>query len=319
MMLRFFLACALLVGGCKAEASNSLPKAVGSGVQPPTVPKVSELMAETSGGVNRSGAGLTATGTLFPIEQAELGPKATGVLTAVLVEEGQPVKKGQVVFRLDPIHAGLAIQQAKTLRDAASVNLRAAELDYQRTKELHQRGSVPQATFDQVQTRYDSAKNAVAQADVALSMAQRASADTVVRSPIEGVVTAKLKSVGETVTMMPPTIVLIVQNVSVLELRTRIPERNLGSLAAGTKLVVSFPALEIERTVDVGRVNPAVDTLTRTVEIVAKLENSDGRLRPGMLAEVRLATETAPAASGRALPAPPRSGSVRNVATRKIP
>ncbi|HEY8944817.1 MAG TPA: efflux RND transporter periplasmic adaptor subunit, partial [Polyangiaceae bacterium] len=221
-------------------------------------------------------------------------------------------------------------QQARTLLNAANVGLKSAELDYQRTRELHQRGSVPQATFDQMQARYDNAKNAVAQAQVALSMAQRASADTVVTSPIDGVVTAKLKNVGETVTMMPPTVVLVVQNVKVLELRTRLPERNLAVLSPGTRLVVSFPALKIERTVDVARINPAVDALTRTVEIVARLDNADGRLKPGMLAEVRLASEVAagaPGASGSAgtppapaaSGAPASSGAVRNVATRKTP
>lgn len=295
MMLRFLytgLLAILMASGCKADAASSLPKAAGSGIEPPVVPKVSELMTKSSVDASPGAAGLSVTGTLFAVEHAELGPKSSGVLNAVFVEEGQSIKKGQAVFRLDAAQASLGVQQARALLDAANVGLRSAELDYQRTRELHQRGSVPQASFDQMQARYDAADSAVTQAKVALSMARRANLDTVVHSPIDGVVTAKLKSVGETVTMMPPTVVLVVQNVRTLELRVRLPERSLAALSPGRNLVVSFPALSIERSVAVLRVNPAVDAATRTVEVVARLDNSDGLLKPGMLAEVRLSAET---------------------------
>lgn len=308
MIARPICACALFglaALGCKNETAQALPLPAGSGVAPPAIPKVEDLITESSSpDRGAKGSGLTATGTLFPNEQAELGPKTSGVLSAVLVEEGQTVKKGQLLFRLEASQANLAVQQAKTMLETAKVNLRAAELEYQRIKELHGRGSVPQATYDQVQARYDSAKTSVAQAEVALSMAQRTSADTVVRSPIDGVVTAKLKSVGETVTMMPPTVVLIVQDLRKLELRARLPERSLATLNPGTPLTVKVPALDIERTVPVERVNPAVDPLTRTVEVIAKLDNADGKLKPGMLVEVSQLPPSAPAVASAPSQAP---------------
>jgi multidrug efflux pump subunit AcrA (membrane-fusion protein) len=114
------------------------------------------------------------------------------------------------------------------------------------------------------------------------------------------VVTSKLKNVGETVTMMPPTTVLVVQDVAHLELRTRLPERALMQLAPGNKLRVEFPALGIERVVPVLRINPTVDLMTRTVEVIADVDNLDGALRPGMLADVTLGAESgAPGAGGR--------------------
>ena len=98
----------------------------------------------------------------------------------------------------------------------------------------------------------------------------------------------KRKSVGEMVTMMPPTIVLVVQDVSVLELKVRLPERALRNVSAGSELTASFPALGVDRVTRVKRINPAIDIATRTVEIVADVDNSDGTLKPGMLADVRL-------------------------------
>ena len=291
-----FLMAAICAGAvsCKESgAKSALPPASGSGVAAPDVPKVRDLVVETADAGATDSNALSATGTLYAREEAALGPKASGVLSAVTVKEGDRVKKGQLLFRLESLQSDLGVKQAKALLQAAEVGHRAAELDYRRTKELLDRGSVAAATFDQVQARYDSAKSAVDQAKVALSMAQKASGDTAVHSPITGVVTAKLKSVGEMVTMTPPTVVLVVQDVSVLELKVRLPERALRQLALGSELTASFPALGVERVTKVKRINPAIDILTRTVEVVADFDNKDQSLKPGMLADVRLGSAAA--------------------------
>lgn len=287
----------VLVGGvaavaCKnAEGKPELTAA--SALPPPAIPAVSSLQTPEPAADAGASNSLSGTGTLFPREEAQLGPKMSGVLTAVNVEEGDRVKKGQVLFKLDSSSADLSVRQAKTQLETAEVQLRAAEVDWKRTKELHDRGSIAPATFDAVQARYDSAKTSVSQAKVAVSMAQKMSGDSSVRSPITGVVSAKLKSVGETVTMMPPTIVVIVQDTSVLELRARLPERSLKTLMPGSIIHVKLPAMSLTRDVPIKRINPSLDAITRSVEIIADLDNADGKLKPGMLAEIALGGEEA--------------------------
>jgi RND family efflux transporter MFP subunit len=291
----FVLSLALTIGqGCKrSEAKkDALPPPTGGSLPPPVVPQL-EIGTQAEARRAASKNGFHGTGTLHPRDEAELGPKATGVLTKITVDEGDSVKKGQLLFTLDAQQAGLGIEQAKAALETAKINMQNAELDFRRTKELFERGSVPPATFDQAKSRYDMAKSAVAQGDVAVSQAQKAAADTAVRSPITGVVTSRLKNVGETVTMMPPTVVLIVQDVSVLELRARLPERVLAKIKQDDELRVSIPAIAEERKVRIRRINPTIDARTRTVEIVADLDNTDGRLKPGMLAEVRFGSEDA--------------------------
>jgi RND family efflux transporter MFP subunit len=294
--------CIGLVSCKESGAKSALPPAAGSGVAPPLVPKVYDLVVETADAGAADSTAMSATGTLYAREEAQLGPKASGVLSAITVKEGDKVKKGQLLFRLESSDANLHVQQAKALLQAAEINQRAAELDHRRTKELVDRGSVALATFDQVQARYDNAKSAVDQAKVALSIAQKVSGDTAVRSPINGIVTAKYKNVGETVTMVPPTVVLVVQDVSVLELKARLPERALRTLAPGSTLTAQFAAIGLERTIAVKRINPAIDIATRTVEIVADLDNADAKLKPGMLADVRLGD------GARGSPAPGKAG-----------
>ena len=144
------------------------------------------------------------------------------------------------------------------------------------------------AQWDAIEARYDSAVVAVRQAEVARNMADKAVADTAVRSPLDGVVVAKLKSEGEMATMMPPTIILVVQDQATLDLRFRLPERALTTVKPGDAVTAKFESLGLARTAKVARVNPTVDARTRTVEVVAELDNKDLALKPGLLAEVQL-------------------------------
>lgn len=287
------VAAALPLGCKKSSATHELPSPTGSALPAPAIPALSAEPSPSSAAGAAGEDGIRGTGTLHPIREAQLGPKATGVLTHIAVDEGDRVKKGQLVFRIDSRQAALAVEQAKTALSAAKVNRDAAKLDYTRTKELSERGSVAPAVLDQSKARYDGAVAGVEQAAVALDLARKMAGDTSVRSPIDGVVTAKLKNLGETVTMMPPTVVLVVQDLHELELRARLPERALAVVDTGAELQVRIPALGSERKATIARVQPTVDARTRTVEVIAKLDNADGKLRPGMLAEVSVGKSTA--------------------------
>jgi membrane fusion protein (multidrug efflux system) len=92
--------------------------------------------------------------------------------------------------------------------------------------------------------------------------------------------------------------VLIVQNQSQLELKFRLPERSLATVAPGGAITARFEALGAARPAKVLRINPTVDPRTRTFEVVAVLDNADGALKPGLLAEVDLAPTPA-AAKGK--------------------
>jgi RND family efflux transporter MFP subunit len=271
--------------GCEAPADDklTLPAPTSSALPKLDVPR---LEATTDAGQKLAEGGLRSTGTLHPKQKAELGPKATGVITRLTVEEGDTVKKGQLLFALDSQQAALAVQQAKVSLNAAEINLAAAERDHERTKQLFERGSISPATLDQARTQYESAKSQIEQAKVFLSQAQKTGADTSVYSPIPGVVSAKLKSVGELATQTPPTVVLVIEDVSQLELRARLPERALGRLRAGDEFQATFPAVSETRKLRIARINPTVDARARTIEVVAFVDNAEGKLRPGMLTQV---------------------------------
>jgi RND family efflux transporter MFP subunit len=288
------LASSLLwAGGCKrSNASQGLPPTTGS-LAVPDVP-APPPSAGTDGATEVEQ--WVISGTSAPVREAKLGPKASGVIAAMSVEEGDKVKRGQVLFRLDASTTAMGIAQAEAALTTATVNRDAAESDLRRVQPLLERGSISPSAFDQAKARYDGAVAAVAQTQAALNTAKKVTGDTVVVSPIDGVVASRKASVGDTVTMMPPTIVLVVQDVSSLEVRARVPETWLKRLEPGKPIRIRFPSIEAQRVVPIARINPSVDSMTRTIEVVALVPNKDGALKAGMLVEVDFGSSVAAAA-----------------------
>jgi RND family efflux transporter MFP subunit len=302
------LAVAPALAGCKqkAEGQAALPPASGPGAPPaPALPKL-ERGAGVGSTTVAASEGKT-TGTTYPRAEAQVGPNGQGVIAKINFKEGDRVRRGGVLFRLDTGDAALRVEQAKTALAAAKVNLSATETEYKRTRSLFDQKAVNSMQWDQMQARMDGARVGVEQAEVALRMASKMLADATVRSPIDGVVAMKLKNEGEMATMMPPTIVLVVQDQSVLELRFRLSERDLARVRVGDTVTARFEALGETREARVVRVSPAVDPRTRTVEFVAEIPNANGALKSGLLAEVELGKAAAmtpppPATAGRRAP-----------------
>lgn len=293
----------LVFPGCKrSDAAEQLVPATGKGAPP--MPSMPSLESNSSAEVASGNQTLRATGTTQALHQAELGPKMSGVLAAVLVDEGDKVKKGQPLFRLEANNVGLAAKQAQAALAQAKVGQTQAEIDYQRTKGLYEQGAVSPAVWDQTRLGFDRAQVAVQQAQAALSSAQSLVGDTTVYSPFSGVVTSKRKSTGETVTMMPPTVVLVIQDLSKIEIRVKLAESSLSRLHAGSPMKVHFPYLNADRDVPIDRVNPSVDPLNRTVEIVGVVPNDDKSLKAGMLVEVTFPDGNAASSPSSATPAP---------------
>jgi RND family efflux transporter MFP subunit len=324
---RLLVATALLVPlACDrgdSEARPGLPpvRAEG-GADGPKIPKPPPRPDGLAAADKTALAASRYVATALPKHSAELGPRMSGTLTAVLVEEGERVKKGQLLFRLDTRTTKLGVAQAETALQGATIQRDNAQRELERQRKLAESGTISPAVLERAEATYSTTANAIAQAEVALSMARRNTSDSGVVSPIDGIVTSKLKTVGETVTMMPPTVVIEVQDQSTIELRARIPEAELKTIREGEHITAHFAALGVARDATIVRIQPTVDAQTRTIEIVADVANADNLLRPGMYVEVELAAlavqAAATAPTPAAAPAPESTTSLAS-ATRKRP
>lgn len=300
------LSLGLLAAGCdSADAQKpALPSAQASAPKLPTPSKPAGTSTAIKAG-HRDLSSERHVATALPKHSADLGPKMSGTLISVDVEEGQRVKKGQVLFRLDTKVGRLSVAQAEAAMQGAVIARDNAKRELERQQQLAAKGTVAAAVLERTESAYNAAANGVAQAEVAVSMARRGTADSAVVSPIDGVVAHKLKNVGETVTMMPPTIVVVIQDQSVLEVRARVPEAALRLVHEGEKVSAHFTAVEVTREATIVRVQPTVDAMTRTIEVVADVDNSDGALRPGMYVELELRAPLASILSDQPPPTQP--------------
>ena len=289
------------MAACKREQAE-LPPAKGNDA--PAMPDLPQLDKADDQATTVTTSEARTTGTTYPRAEAQLGPSASGLIDKIFVKEGDLVKRGQVVFRQDVRDAALRVDQAKVQLESTRVNLRASEQDYQRTKAMFDQKAMNQVQWDQAQTRLDSAKVGVQQAEVALNVANKALADATVRSPIDGIVVSKLKNEGEMATMTPATTVLVIQDQSALELRFRLPERALRYVKIGATVKATFDAVGVEREAKVVRIQSAIDAQTRTVEVVVLIPNQDNALKAGLLASVEMGSIVAAAAAAGGAPAP---------------
>jgi membrane fusion protein (multidrug efflux system) len=281
---------AAALAGCgkdtKEADRKALPPPTGAGSPPlPALPAVVKPAAPPSA---TTASARRSTGTLLPHSEVAVVARASGVVVELTVDVGARVKKGQVLFRIDDRGTGLRLAQAQTQLAAAELQLKTVEVEYRRSKLLFDQQAVTQQHWDQVSAQVDAARVGVAQARNGVAVASKAVVDATARAPIDGIVVSRPVAFGDYVNDGTPTKVLVLQDQATLDLKFRMPEQALASVRTGDAITVSLPALGLSRKANISIVAPSVDPRTRTVEMTAVLENRDGALRPGLMADISL-------------------------------
>ena len=194
-------------------------------------------------------------------------------IKAIYVDEGMKVVKGQKLVLLDDVNT----TQYELAVDNAKAALRNAKTNYDRAVELLKIGGGTQQSVDQMEVTLINAKNAVAQAERTLANARE---NTVLTSPISGVVTARNYDPGDMTGAMP---ILTVAQVNPVKVVINVNESQLASINKGMPVDLTFNTYgdEVFKGT-VSLVMPTVDAASRTVGVEITLPNSDGRVLPGM-------------------------------------
>lgn len=221
-------------------------------------------------------------GTLAAKETVRVAAAATGTLAEVKYHVGDTVKKGDVLFRLSGTSTKLSLSRAKKALEIAEQQLKTAERELKRQQTLREKGATTSAALDQAESNFDAAQLQVENATLNVSLSRSGVVDLVTRSPVDAIVTARLKEPGETVTMAPATVVLELQNRKTLEARFDVPEVELSDYPVGAALQAYVPALRETRDIEVVRSGVEVDPATRTIEIICEIDNTQMDLKPGM-------------------------------------
>ncbi len=225
---------------------------------------------------------LPLSGSLRALNQAAVKAKVSGEVRDVLVREGEPVRAGQVIVRIDPTEYQAKVTQARGQMLAQRGQYENARQTWERNRDLVGRGFISKTAFDKFQSELDVAKANLDAAEGGLAVAQKALADTVVKSPLDGMVAVRSVQPGEKVS--PDTALLEVVDLRILELEAPVPMADVGRVAIGQPVQLDVEgAGQFEG--KLVRINPAVTQGTRSIMVYVRVDNPEHRLRAGMFAQ----------------------------------
>jgi RND family efflux transporter MFP subunit len=246
---------------------------------------------------------LEATGNAAAVNSADLVARVAGFVDSIGYQDGGSVKKGQVLFVIEPEPYDLKLQQAQAAEAAVQATLKQAQLDYDRQAKLVASASASQSVLDNATATRDNAQDALQQAEVNTKLADINVDYAHVAAPFDGVVTARQVSVGDYVGAgaSPTVLATIVQldpiyvNFSVSEadvLRVRAEMRRRGLTYADLSKVPVEVGLQNEEGYPhrgaLDYAAPKLDQSTGTLSVRGNLANGDRALLPGMFVRVRV-------------------------------
>jgi RND family efflux transporter MFP subunit len=274
------------------------------------------------------GATVIVNGTLDAYDRATAGTKVAGRVQSLAVDLGSPVRRGQLLARIDPTDYGIRLQQSEAglaqarvrlglpaeggsdavdpsdtppVREARAV-LEEARASRERYSALLRDGVISKADFDQVQaqarvaeSRYQDAleeirnRQAVAtQRRADVALARQQLADTAIYAAFDGVVAQRLASPGEFLAAGAPVVEIV--KVNPLRFRADVPERDAASIRIGQQVQLSVDGAAGEFTGRVTRISPTITERTRVLQMEADIPN-DGALRAGSFARATIVTD----------------------------
>lgn len=253
----------------------------------------------------RVSARITASGTLQAKVTVQVGAQVSGRIATLKVDFNSPVKKGDLIAKLDPQLFQAAVEQARANHASAKAGLsrsqaqeRDAEMVLKRTEALAKESLAASSELQTAQTALsvaragtEVAKATLAQSEASLHQAQVNLSYTDIFSPIDGTVISRSVDVGQTVaaSLQAPVLFTIAEDLRRMQVHTNVAEADVGRLQPGmeaTFTVDAFPGQRFRGRVD--QIRNAAQTVQNVVtyDAVLDVDNGDLKLRPGMTATV---------------------------------
>ncbi|MGA9364508.1 MAG: efflux RND transporter periplasmic adaptor subunit [Bacteroidota bacterium] len=239
---------------------------------------------------------ISSTGTLSPVTQVEVGTQVSGRIDKVLIDFNDKVKKGQVIAVLDTSLLRSAVTDAQSGFLRSEAQLEEAQTNYRRSSELLKKGMLSESEFQTVKTTLKTAQASLISAQAALDRAQQNLKYAIIRSPIDGTVTARNVEAGQTVaaSFSTPTLFTIAQDLSKMEIKALVDESDIGQIKEGQSVrftVQAYPEKKFEGKAKQVRVQPMTVSNVVNYTVVISAENRDNLLLPGMTATVDFVIE----------------------------
>jgi HlyD family secretion protein len=239
---------------------------------------------------------INSTGVIEPTLTVELKSKASGEIIELPVEEGDLVKKGQLIARLDQTTAKNDFDQAQADLEVAQVALSQAEKQLQRQEQMYERQLISESDYENAILAKEQANSNLVRAKTALEYARERLSDTIIKSPIDGIVLTKFVEKGQIIAsgisaVTGGTTIATVADMSRAYVRTSVDEVDIGQISSNQKATViaeTYPDREFSG--EVLRIHPLakVEQNVTTFDVTIEVDNSEGLLMAGMNASVEI-------------------------------
>src|SRR5881397_2944662 len=240
----------------------------------------------------RSGAMLVASGYVVAQRKAAVASKGTGRLVYLGVVEGDRVRAGQVIARVEDADVKAQLAQAQANVQLSRAELHDAERSLARERFLSDSGASSPASLDAAEARYQRVKAGIAAAEAAVEAAQVALENTVIRAPFDGTVLTKNADVGEVVAPLAASAfsksaVVTIADLRSLQVEADVAESNLEAVSPGQPCEIVLDAYPDERYPGVvAKIVPTADRAKATVQVKVAFRSYDARVLPEMSAKV---------------------------------
>jgi membrane fusion protein, multidrug efflux system len=263
-MVQTLLAVSVLVAAC---GKGNQDAAAGTDEED-TVPIPVETSLPSRGDIFAVYAG---TAPIEAYAEADVVAKVAGEVREILVEEGDDVKEGQILARLDGDKLRLELSES-------GARLQKLKRDYERNVDLKKKGLISTGDFDKIQYDMEALEATYNLAKLELDYTQ-------IRAPIDGVISERYVKIGNTIDVGDP--VFRVTSLDPLVAYLHVPEREYRSIAEGQPAGIEIDALP-GQTVQaaVTRVSPIVDPATGTFKITIEISDPERRIKPGMFGRI---------------------------------
>ena len=238
---------------------------------------------------------ITATGTVKPINQVDVGTQVSGIIKKIYVDFNSRVKKGQVLAEIDKDMLENELSAMKSNLDAAKIEFNYQSTNYNRQKELHTKNLISDSEFETSEYSYKKAKTNLDMAQSNYTKTKTNLSYATIYSPIDGVVLNRAVEQGQTVaaSFNTPTLFSIAQDLSKMEIYANVDEADIGGVEVGQNVEFTVDAYADDKFIGkVKQVRLQATTTSNVVtyQVIIEAPNQDLKLKPGLTASVSILT-----------------------------
>jgi membrane fusion protein, multidrug efflux system len=289
---RIRVASALALAGVVSLGAAACNRDTSAEAKPPAAPAVIDVGRENIVVVREEtiATGPLISGTLLAQREATVRAEVPGSVLQVYGEEGQPIKQGAILARIEEQTLRDAYASSESMVTSAQAALDVARREAARTESLVKGGALPDRDLETARNAVTSAEAQVANAKAQLASARKQLDNATVKSPMTGIISARPGNSGDVVSVGTELFKII--DPTSMRLNASVPVDALSVMKIGLSVEFRVKGIDQSFTGRIERISPSADPVTRQVSIFVTIPNKGGRLVAGLFAEGRVAQQS---------------------------